>query len=175
MLFITSRLVNELDSFGRIIETFVTVILLFIVPIQWMAYQQDLICETVLMTETAYFVDAVRNTGILDQNMYQTYMKKLQSTHHIYDMEMIHYHTVFIPNEEEDTYRKEYECTYQTELLDLLNKQGQYYFSEGDFFVVIVKNQDQTMAEKFQETLLGRLILKQPLQVRYGGAIRNEV
>ena len=41
-----------MDSFGRVIEILVTVVLLFLVPVYYISLKQDAVCRVQVQTET---------------------------------------------------------------------------------------------------------------------------
>ena len=165
-----------MESFGRVVEIFITVVLIFIMPVQYFAIKQDMISQTYLTTETSYLVDSVRNLGYLNKEMYETYLRKINTTGNVYDVEMIHYEYVFEANGED--YAKHCYCTYQEEILNLVydeTKELGYRFHQGDYFVIKINNKNRTYSSFIQELLMGIHPPTEQIRVVYGGAIRDEV
>ena len=93
-----------MDYFGRVMEILVTVILLFIVPLNYMSARNELLCQNYVTTETTYFVDSVRNVGFINRQMYETFVKKLAITNIPYEVSMTHYKEKLIQTEETDEF-----------------------------------------------------------------------
>ncbi|MFW5629485.1 MAG: hypothetical protein ACOCNB_01680 [Acetivibrio ethanolgignens] len=80
-----------MHGFEKMVEMIVTIVLLFLVPIQYAGAKADILNRSYVMTETAYLVDSVRTTGKLTRQMYEEYEKKLGITRQVYEIELVHY------------------------------------------------------------------------------------
>ncbi len=167
-----------MDYFGRVMELFVTVILLFLVPLNYMSAKNEMLCQTYVTTETAYFVDSVRNIGFVDRQMYETFVKKLTVTNVPYEIEMSHYKTRLHETEEsigtEKIYTSYYQGMYHEEIMGAILDSDSYCFNRGDFFSVSVKKKGLTWGDRLESFLTGRSQGKEEMQVVYGGSIRDE-
>lgn len=166
-----------MDYFGRIMEMLVLVILLFFVPLSYMAAKNEMLCQTYVATETAYFVDSVRNIGFLDLQMYETFVKKLAVTKVPYEIKMSHYKARVREQEEleeEILYLPYYEGAYQEEVLEEILQAEQYFFHKGDFFSVSVEKKGLTWGDKLECFLTGRNRDFSEVLAVYGGSIRDE-
>lgn len=165
-----------MHGFEKMVEIIVTVILLFLVPLQYAGAKADVVSRSYVMTETAYFVDSVRNTGCLTTQMYQEYLKKLAVTGQVYDIEITHYQKLL--NETESGYQTYYHGVYTEELLkQLFSEEDRYEFLPGDFIRLQVKSKSPSFAEKFSLFFRAEAVKNaafQEVQVIYGGRIRNE-
>jgi hypothetical protein len=165
-------------------ELLVTVVLLFLVPLNYMAIKQDMICQTYITTEVSYLVDSVRNLGYVTDQMYTTFLRKLEATNQVYDVELIHYKRVIDPIIEEDAVvwnECNYYCTYTEDILNQLYMENNmddsvncYRLNQGDYFTMKVSNKNKTFAVRLQEFFLNRSISAKQIMVVYGGAIRDE-
>ena len=167
-----------MDYFGRVAELFVTVILLFFVPLSYMSAKSEMLCQTYVTTETTYFVDSVRNIGFLDKQMYETFVKKLAVTNIPYEIKMSHYKAKILGTEEEGeselTYLPYYQGVYQEEILNEILESEGYFFNRGDFFSVSVQKKGMTWGDRLDAFLLGRSFESSKMQIVYGGGIRDE-
>lgn len=173
-----------MESFGRVIELLLAVVLLFLVPLNYMAQKQDAICQTYVTNEVTYLVDSVRNLGYLTDQMYQVFLKKLDSSNQLYDVELIHYKkmTEIIPEENDIIWNEcNYYCTYTDEILSDLYPQSnrddvvnRYIFNQGDYFTIKVSNKNKTFATRLLESFIHRQLPQTQIMVVYGGAIRDE-
>ncbi|ROR28189.1 hypothetical protein EDD66_105128 [Mobilisporobacter senegalensis] len=164
-----------MESFGRVLEILITIILIFLIPIQYFAIKQDMISQTYVMTQTSYFVDSVRNLGYINKEMYESYLRKLYGTNNIYEIKMTHYQ--FVYEAEETDYRKHYYCFYEGDILEqVYNEAGEerYDFHQGDYLMLKVQNKSKTLGTFIVEQLIGTTPSLDQIQVVYGGAIRDE-
>lgn len=164
-----------MESFGRMFEILVTIVLIFFIPIQYFAVKQDMISQTYVTTQTTYLVDSVRNLGYLNKGMYESYLRKLQGTNNIYEIRMTHYQLV---NEEEnEDYTKHYFSTYEKDILNQVYEDsgnGRYEFHQGDYLMVKVQNKNKTLGSILTGNFMGISPPKEQIQVVYGGMIRDE-
>lgn len=150
-----------MDYFGRVMEILVTVILLFIVPLNYMSARNELLCQNYVTTETTYFVDSVRNAGFVNKQMYETFIKRLSVTKIPYEVKMTHY-------------KESFSCYYGVYHEDIMNEvlvSEVYYMGKGDFFSVSVKKKGVTWGDRLENFLIGRNQTSAELQVVYGGGI----
>lgn len=159
-----------MDSFGRIIEILVTVVLLFLVPVYYVSLRQDAVCQSQVRTETSYFVDSVRNQGYLTRNMYELFLKELDNTGLVYHVELTYYKKVKVLNDEGE-YEIHYEAAYTDELLG----QEKIQFQKGGFFKAEVENISKPLSAKIAEMLLSVDISERQIYAVYGGAVRDEI
>lgn len=142
-------------------EILVTVILLFIVPLNYMSARNELLCQNYVTTETTYFVDSVRNAGFVNKQMYETFIKRLSVTKIPYEVKMTHY-------------KESFSCYYGVYHEDIMNEvlvSEVYYMGKGDFFSVSVKKKGVTWGDRLENFLIGRNQTSAELQVVYGGGI----
>ena len=168
-----------MDYFGRVAELFITVILLFIVPVSYMSARNELLCQTYVETETVYFVDSVRNIGFVDKQMYETFIRKLSVTNVPYEISMSHYknkvgNLVSEEATEKEAYYSYYQGIYHDDMMSEILEENYYYFNKGDFFSVVVRKKGVTWGDYLEYFLTGRNQNKAEIQVVYGGSIRDE-
>ena len=65
------------DSFSKMVAILLAVILMFIVPVFYMKEESVRLKQTRIIEEVTFFVDGVRNTGILSREDYQRLEKIL--------------------------------------------------------------------------------------------------
>lgn len=162
-----------MQGFEKIIELLVTIVLLFLVPLQYAGAKADVVNRSYVMTETAYLVDAVRTTGRLSKQMYQEYLAKLRATRQAYDIELSHYEKLL--NETEEGYETYYHGIYTEDILEqLFSEKEAYDFLPGDFLRVQVNGIGPSMAERFSLFRRAGNAAETQVQAIYGGRIRNE-
>lgn len=159
-----------MESFGRVVEIIVTSVLLFIVPVQYMAVREDNLNQVYVTTEAAYFVDAARNTGFITENMYQTLLKKLSATGETYQVELCHYERRV--SEAENGYQEFYHGIYTEEIINGLKED--YRFGQGDFFSIKIVAPQGTAGDRFRSIFLPHTIKNRTIVI-YGGAVRDEM
>lgn len=159
-----------MDSFGKIIEIMVAIALLFLLPIYYLSLQQDAVCQSQIRTMTAYFVDSIRNQGYMTENMYQFFLRELDSTGQVYHVELSYYKKVEVQNEE-----GEYETCYELNHTKELLSEEKIEFKKGDFFKAEVFNVSRPLSAKITDIVLGVDISNKQIYTVYGGAIRDEI
>ena len=168
-----------MDYLGRMAEILVTIVLLFFVPLTYVAVRNDFLCQTYVTTETTYFVNSIRNIGFINKQMYEEFVKKLTITGIPYEISMTHYKNKIkeqvIVEGEEITYLPFYEGVFHEDVLHNLLKEEIYFFQKGDFFSVLIKKKGITWSDRIENFLIGRNQQQEEVQVIYGGAIRDEI
>lgn len=162
-----------MHGFEKIVELLITIVLLFLMPLQYAGAKTDVLNRTYVMTETAYLVDAVRSTGRLTDQMYQEYVRRLGTSGQVYEIQITHYEKLL--NETEEGYETYYHGVYTEDILTRMFEDRQYDFFPGDFFKVQVNSIGPSMAERLSLfSKAGEGLGKKEVQVIYGGRIRNE-
>lgn len=168
-----------MDAFGRIVEMMVTVVLLFLIPFQYLETRKDLMVQNYIAAETTYFVDSARNLGFISKNMYETYQRKLAETGKALDVELEHYQLVKVLDERKsfEQYEDVYENSYKQEgtrevLTELYEGSGTYDMHQGDFLKVKVRNLGAGRNGRVLSALLGMDV--EFAGTEYGGMIRDE-
>lgn len=163
-----------MESFGKIILFFVLSLLLFLCPTYYYAIKQDNIIQSIVYKETVDFVNGIRNTGSITQETYNRFVKQLDQTGNVYQIEFVHQkmndQSVVLENGK----YKEYENYYTQEILNELNVNHRYYLKRNDYISIVIKNRNKTMGGKLQKLFLHQVQDVQ-IYVSYGGLIRDEI
>lgn len=159
-----------MDSFGKIVEIMVTAVLLFLVPVYYLSLRQDAVCQSQVRTETAYFVDSVRNQGYLTKNMYELFLRNLDHTGQVYQVELSYYKKVEVQNEE-----GEYETHYQLISMEELLDGEKIQLQKGGFFKAEVSNISKPLSAKISKMIFSVDISERQIYTVYGGAVRDEI
>lgn len=157
------------DIWGRILEMFLAVSLLFLVPVLYFAERQETVEQLYLITETADFVDTVRMTGRLTKETYENFQLKLSGLPEIYEVKMTGKHQR-IEISEQTLYLRQEEF-YEKQMIEQLEKEGTYCFNEGDFFRVELIKRSSGIWERIRGLLLPDLENSGGVKVYYGGMI----
>ncbi len=157
------------DSIGRIVGIFIAVCLMFFLPLVYFGERQDSLEQMYLITETTDFVDTVRMTGTLDKEVYRAFCQKIGNMSGSYEVRMTHQsRRLEIADARLQLVREE---VYQEQIVETLEKIGQYAFEEGDFFRVELVRAAPGFMESLWSRLLGREERKRYVNVYYGGKI----
>ena len=95
----------------------------------------------------------------------------------LYEVEITHYHTVYYQDKEQAEVKKHYNCIYMKEIMEIIYDdihEGYYTFQKDDYITIRVKQKHKTMAEHFQQYLLGLNLNEDNYVVIYGGLIKDE-
>lgn len=161
------------ESFERIINMLLAVVLLFLIPLLFFLQREDSLKRIYILTETSYFVDAVRNTGHLTSGMYKEYVEKLAGLGDIYEVELRQ--TKFSYRKPEEVYLFQEEHIYTEEIIKALEEEGEYLFEQEDFFRVQVIRKSKTLGERFFQSLTGAGDTDIQVEAFYGGSVKYAV
>lgn len=85
------------DSFSKIVALFLALLLLFIYPTKNEFERLDETSRIFVLTETAKFVDSVRNLGYITPNMYEDFTRRLSATNNLYEIKFEHRKKQYYP------------------------------------------------------------------------------
>ena len=157
------------DILGRILGIFLAVSLLFLIPVLYFAERQETVEQLYLITETTNFVDTVRMTGRLTRETYEKFQSKLGGLPEIYEVKMTGRHQR-IELTEQMLYLHQEEF-YEQQIVERLEKEGEYCFDEGDFFRVELIKRSTGFAKRIRGFLLPDLEDSGGVNIYYGGMI----
>lgn len=160
-----------MKSFSFVCEILITAVLLFLIPVFFFSYQQELLLQGYARYEVTYFTDSIRNTGYISAKRYEEFKKKLSATNHVYEIELSVYETYRNSGEMESF------ClgTYTDTILDTLYKKGEWYtLHQGDFISVSIKRKDTGFIERMLRRFGIADVGMAGVSIRYGGMVRDE-
>lgn len=169
-----------MDVFGKVVAIFAGVILLFIAPLFYMAQKQDSISQLYVAQETTRLTDTIRMSGVLTLTMYKDYIKRIDKTGNLYDLQIVHAHKRVAPDYDETTatvgkkIHSYFYNTYEDEIYLAFDEGKDYYFTQGDYISVKVVNRNKTMAASIFSLLSRGDNNEVSILVTYGGLIRDE-
>lgn len=81
-----------MDSLGRYIAVIIAVILFFLVPLKYIALDQDEHIDSIVNNHSEEFTDTARQQGYISLDMYENLVQELAITNELYDidLEVIH-------------------------------------------------------------------------------------
>lgn len=173
------------DSLSIVFTIILAVLIMFLFPMMDTFERQDDLSYMAVYTATVDFVDAVRNTGTLTMDMYNSYLTQIQSTGNLFDVTLEHREYKVVPatsGTSEVVYLYHYTSEIEKELNskdsvdeegNLLKKGGLYTFNKGDYFYVSIKNRNKTQATLMEETIYATHIDSFRIGVPYGGQIKS--
>lgn len=191
------------DILEKIFAVILIVILMFFFPLLDAFERMDDLSYMTVYAATVKFVDAVRTTGHITQNMYTEFKQKLDSTGNKYSIEMVHRKSQYYPlkekNDEDRAIGEGHEFIrlddeFNTE--QILYKMGYYEydnvnnefiettpkdktlkydnFTVGDYFYVSVENISETPATVIKRVMYGSNVTDLVIAVPYGGMVQND-
>ena len=164
-----------MNSFGKIIEILILVILLFIMPMKNSVEKKDDIVQTTVTTYTAYFTDAIRSKGYIDRDMYEEFVRWLESSGYLYQVNLTHYKKIYYTDESGQAFDMDYEYVSSEVIIEQLYEGDERYdFLKGDFIGVKVTSKNETSGQLISRSLLG-VDNNGGIYVNYGGVIRDEI
>lgn len=141
------------DTVMSVIAIFLAAVLMFVFPLMATADRSDDISQQAVQTATTEFVDNIRATGKITQTKYDNFVSTIAETGNTFDVEIE-------AQKLDDTARKKttqaksskvgennYYSEYTSQILDVMEKNGEYNLKEGDIVSVTVKNTNKTMSQ----------------------------
>jgi len=152
----------------KILGIFLSVILMFVVPIM-----------NVITTQLNQMTDGARDIGGLDASAYHAFLHALDRTGNSYSISLEHYEKVYVPVYNNDgsfseRYHISYEGFYKDDIELLIRIDGFYPMGQGDMFFVSVQNTTPTKSQIVRQILYGMNPRYPSLIVRGGGMVRHE-
>ena len=165
-----------MNAFGKIIGILIATIIFFFVPIFVLAQRQELMIESYVLTKTAYLVEHIRSNGYVSKEMYERYQRQLAQTGYLYTIEMEHQTALYDKDESGDRYQKQYQSTYEEDILKVLfGEEGIYSMKKGDFFFLKVASKTRGIADKMKSYFAIPTDSIPVIQVELGGMVRDEM
>ena len=162
------------DSLSIVFTVIVAVLIMFLFPMLDSWERQDDLSYMAVYSATTDFVDAVRNTGVLTQSMYQSFLTQIYATGNSFDVTLEHREYLITPTgDPAKPTEVNYLYHYTSEIERELNSGDKYAFDKGDFFYVSIKNTNKTQATMMKQTIYGTLLETFSIGVPYGGQIKS--
>lgn len=163
------------DSLSTVFMIIMAGILMFFFPMLDTWERQDDLSYMAVYTATVDFVDAVRNTGVLTKEMYDSFITQIYGTCNTYDVTLERREYKVIPDGaggSEVIYLNHYSSEIEDKLYSA-TAGNRYTFNKGDYFYVSVKNTNKTQATMLKQTTYGTLIETFTIGVPYGGQVKS--
>ncbi|HHV30726.1 MAG TPA: hypothetical protein GXX73_14315 [Clostridium sp.] len=165
---------------SQITAIILAVSILFVAPAYRISWMKDLEIYKYVSNETSQFVTSARLKGYISKKMLEEYLKSLDKTGYMYDVELIHSKKVYYPlDPSHPDYTSEHrfvveDDVYSTKTIidTIYNDNKDYRMSIGDNFEVILRNKTKTSAMVISGYLGGSG--DNMIFARCGGAIQNE-
>ena len=180
------------NSLSKWFAALLAVILLYLVPAAESARRQDDLSRFIVYQSLTKFVDSVRTKGYISPMMYEEFVRSIETTGNMYEVQMEHqhkkYHPYYLdpsnPSTFQDSYTVEYDGYYHSDLMRImfpgteLSKEDPsrlYKMSVGDYFLVHVQSLNKTPFMLLSDALtFSDSSGKHAIAVPYGGMIINE-
>lgn len=167
------------DTLSTVFMILIAIIVMFFFPLMDTWERQDDLSYMAVYTATVDFVDAVRNTGVLTRDMYESFLKQIAGTSNTYDVVMEHREYAVVPDGENSSqviYINHYSSEIENKLYataSATDDESLYWFDKGDYFYVSVKNTNKTQATMMEQNTFGTVLDSFKIGVPYGGQIKS--
>lgn len=128
------------DSFSKVVAILLSVVLMFIVPIFYMREEADRLKQTRIIEEITFFVDGVRNTGILSREDYSRLENVLYHLGGGYRIDMSHYSHMVDESGEGVLYNEV--ANYEQQIMECFQGEEDYHLKKYDYLKVIIKDSE---------------------------------
>ena len=113
---------------------------MFIVPIFYMREEADRLKQTRIIEEITFFVDGVRNTGILSREDYSRLENVLYHLGGGYRIDMSHYSHMVDESGEGVLYNEV--ANYEQQIMECFQGEEDYHLKKYDYLKVIIKDSE---------------------------------
>ncbi|MBQ9267760.1 MAG: hypothetical protein IJ217_05770 [Clostridia bacterium] len=151
------------DSLAIVFAVIVAIFIMFIFPLLDTWELQDSLSYTTTYATVTDFVDTVRNTGYISQEVYSAFENRLGMTGNSFAITMEH--RKFI----EDV--GAYMNVYTNEIERKLDTDGVYRLDKYDYFYVTVRNTNKTQATVIREFVYANNEESFKIGTAYGGIV----
>lgn len=79
-----------MNAFGRVAAIILAGVLIFLYPLQYLAFNQEAVLDSHINSLTNRLADDVMLQGYLTKDMYNDYLQKLDASNELYDIELVH-------------------------------------------------------------------------------------
>lgn len=124
------------DSFSKIVAILLAVVMMYIIPVFYMREEAERLKQTRILEEVTFFVDGVRNTGIICEEDYKRLEKVLYNLGGGYRIKISHYTHLASEMGDEVIYNEV--ANYEEQIYEHFNNQEDYCLKKHDYLKVII-------------------------------------
>lgn len=167
------------EALWKVLGFFLAVILMFMVPLITLYDRQDDINYSLIYTELNRLSDVVRDSGKLEERVYEDFLRRLSLTGSQYQITLEHLEKVYVPIYDgagvfQEAYQISYNGTYKDDIENVLQAQGTYKMGIGDLFFLTVENSSPTKSQIVRQIFYGLSSKYPAIYIRGGGMIRHD-
>ncbi len=130
------------ETYGTVVAIMLSAYLMFIMPLNNMIYENRKLEQIYVVNEITYFVESIRNTGTISEQMYLELIDKISSLNEVYDIRITHYKNIYNEDKSEVLYFEE--ACYLEDIKEELEINKKYCFGKNEYVKITVMN-DETM------------------------------
>lgn len=168
-----------MEPINKVLAICLTIIAVFIAPVVIIAQTQDSVLQSSVYSMTDDFVEQAREQGKITQDMYLDFVRSLDATNVLYNIEITHSHSSVVPVFDDtgatvgtDTVEN---LVYTDEILkSVYETEGVYLMSKGDMLSVRVTNREPTIGQQLRRIVFFLSDSSPVINVMDGGVIRDE-
>lgn len=167
------------DTLGRILTIILAAVMLFIMPTMFVGLKEEKSIQIYVDDAVTEFVDRSNAIGYISEENYLKFTQRLSNTGLLYDVEIVHYNAIALPDTEHASpaeYITQYEATYTEDILSSVfpdnGSDGLYQMKNGDFLSVSLTNKTSTIGMQIYNFLVGRISNTiKTIKTTYGGYV----
>lgn len=161
------------DAFGKIVGFMLASVLLFLVPLTFYAGRQQNLIQLYIIGESMQFVESVKNTGVITEDMYRDFEDKVYGLSGRYKIELARTHYEYNKDVLGD-YVKTEEVFCLPQLEEEMTENGRIEFEEGDYVYLRVTRTGKGVIECISDCAPGVVVPEKEVISFYGGYVKNE-
>ena len=176
-----------MDIVGKYFAVVLVIIGIFIAPAVITANLHDEVTQERVEGIVNKFTSEVREQGKITKGMYEAYIRELDATGNIYNVEMVYSKVVIIPSSIAGEVTRTEESFYTRDIVagiyrkaedggDIIDNDadGEVHFTAGGYFSVRVTNKNDTLYQSIVGLLPFYFASSPRIEVHNGGEIRDE-
>lgn len=169
------------DTWGRVVAFIFAILFMTLVPALFVSQKADDIIQAYVDNKANKFKDICRETGVVSEENYYSFVKSLGATGYGYRITLTHYADEAVPElDSEGNYTGKYlDAQISNEALEIeeyfstnTNREGTpYKMKKGDHFAVNVVCTEPTVANQLYAAILQKIVDTTSIGGTYNGVV----
>ena len=172
---------------GRIIAPIILIVLMVVTPLVWVATGIDNSQRSAVDRIVNTYVSEVRSTGVITKENYEMFLRNLQKTGELYDINIVHESVVAVPNGK-GKYGKAYTAYGKEDILAYVEGYGDdlepgtaddtegadYKMKQGDYITITATSLNGSVGTRYLDAANGDAVKGIKINATAGGMVGNK-
>ena len=172
---------------GRIVAPIILIILMIVVPLVWVATGIDNTQRSAADRIVNMYASEVRSTGVITKENYEAFLRNLQKTGEIYDINIVHESVVAVP-EGKGKFSKSFKSYGKEDILAYVEGYGDdlepgtaddtegadYRMKTGDYITITATSVNGSVGTRYLDAANGDAVKGIKINATAGGMVGNK-